>query len=46
MDRTKQVIYTVISHTKRIELGLNVMEYCVADTIYHLGNNPRNKMKG
>ena len=42
----RQTLYTIIKHKVRIKLGITTLEYCVADTIYHLSNNPKNKMKG
>ncbi len=38
--------YTTILHNVRIELKLSVNEYCVADMIYHLSNNPESKING
>ena len=47
MKNEKQELrYTTIIHNIRIEIGLSCNEYCVADIIYHLSNNPSNKIKG
>ncbi len=49
MSRKKDreiIIYTLILHKTRKELGLSALEYCVADCIYHLANNPASKIKG
>ncbi len=32
--------FTIIQHGPRIRYGLSTNEYCVADIIYHLSNNP------
>lgn len=37
------LIYTTIMHGARKRLKLTCNEYCVADTIYHLSNNPSNR---
>ena len=42
----KKPNYTVIIHTIRIDLGLSCNEYCLADIIYHLSNNPNSAVKG
>lgn len=41
--RDGDLIYTTIMHGARKKLSLTCNEYCVADTIYHLSNNPSNK---
>jgi len=38
--------YTLVLHQARNKLGLALMEYCVADCIYHLSNNPQSKIQG
>lgn len=38
--------YTTIIHSVRISLSLSCNEYCVADMVYHLSNNPVAKVKG
>ena len=40
------LIYTTIIHSARKKLKLTCNAYCVADTIYHLSNNPSNKYGG
>src|SRR5687768_6752711 len=42
----EQPRYTLILHQTRKRLGLSLMEYCVADSIYHLSNNPTSKVPG
>lgn len=42
----EQPKYTTIIHTVRINLDLSCNEYCVADMIYHLSNNPVSKIQG
>lgn len=44
--KQKNPTYTIILHQPRKRLGLSLMEYCVADCIYHLSNNPRSKVLG
>jgi hypothetical protein len=41
-----QLTYTLILHHIRKKLKLTLMEYCVADCIYHLSNNPASEIKG
>jgi len=38
--------YTTIIHEIRIKLDLSCNEYCLADVIYHLSNNPGSKVLG
>ena len=38
--------YTTIIHKVRIDLNLSCNEYCVADIIFSLSNNPKNIAKG
>lgn len=33
--------YTTINHKAQQKLGLTLTEYCLADLVYHLGNNPK-----
>ena len=40
------VLYTTIIHSCRIEHGLSNNDYCIANAIYHLSNNPDGKFKG
>ena len=42
----KIISFTTILHDKRKELELNLMEYCVADTIYNLSSNPKSPVQG
>ena len=47
MDQKKeQLRYTFINHDVRNKLGLTLIEYCIADAIYHLSNNPSSKVVG
>ena len=36
----KKPLYTTILHDKRVQFGLSISEYCVADSIDKLSNNP------
>lgn len=45
-DNDKQLVYTLIVHEYRIRINLKLLEYCVADSIYHLSNNPKSQVKG
>ena len=38
--------FTTILHDKRKRLGLSLMEYCIADTVYNLSNNPKSPVHG
>jgi len=42
----KIISFTTILHNKRKELDLNLMEYCVADTVYNLSSNPKSPVQG
>jgi DNA-binding MarR family transcriptional regulator len=46
MNHEKQLTYSLILHQARRKLQLTLMEYCVADSIYHLSNNPSSEVKG
>ena len=39
-------LFTVVNHQARRNLGITIVEYCVADSIYHLSNNPNSRQKG
>lgn len=39
-------LFTIVKHTPRIDNGLSYVDYCLADTIYHLANNENNKRDG
>ena len=46
-DEKKELLtYTLIIHKARMSLGLTFTEYCIADSIYHLSNNPRSRIQG
>jgi len=40
------LVYTTIMHKSRISHGLSNNDYCIANAIYHLSNNPDSKFKG
>lgn len=44
--KKQEIRYTVVLHDPRLELKLSVAEYCIADSIYHLSNNPSSKLQG
>lgn len=47
MEEEKEIIiYTLILHQARKKLRISTLEYCVADTVYHLANNPNSEIKG
>ena len=45
-QKKEQLRYTFINHDVRNKLGLTLIEYCIADAIYHLSNNPSSKVVG
>lgn len=45
-QKENQLTYTLILHQIRKKLKLTLMEYCIADCIYHLSNNPKSEVKG
>ena len=47
MEKKKEILnYTLILHQIRKKLKLSLLEYCIADSIYHLSNNPISKIPG
>ena len=48
MSKKKEVKlgFTTIMHDPRIQFELSNNEYCVADSIYHLANNPKGAVIG
>ena len=46
MAQSKTPKYTTIIHKVRLELDLSCNEYCVADIIFSLSNNPDSKIQG
>ena len=40
------LVYTTIIHKSRIKHGISNNDYCIANAIYHLSNNPDSKFKG
>lgn len=45
-NKTEKNIFTVVNHQSRNRLGISIVEYCIADSIYHLSNNPTSKVPG
>ena len=45
-DKQFDMIYTTIIHKSRIKHGLSNNDYCIANAIYHLSNNPDSKFQG
>ncbi|MCC6864573.1 MAG: hypothetical protein IT280_00270 [Ignavibacteria bacterium] len=43
---SRGVKFTTIEHVAREELSLDLTEYAIADSIYHLSNGPSNKVPG
>ncbi|HEA28447.1 MAG TPA: hypothetical protein ENH91_00375 [Leeuwenhoekiella sp.] len=39
-------VYTTIIHVRREVLGISIIEYCVAEMIYHFSNAPDSKKIG
>jgi predicted transcriptional regulator len=39
-------LFTIVKHEPRVKYGLSYVDYCLADTIYHLANNKNNKLDG
>jgi hypothetical protein len=47
MNEEKEILsYTLVLHSAREKLGITLNEYAVADSIYHLSNNPNSDFKG
>jgi DNA-binding MarR family transcriptional regulator len=44
--KKEQLRYTFIHHDVRNKLSLTLIEYCIADAIYHLSNNPSSNIVG
>lgn len=44
--KTESPKYTTVIHSVRIELDLSLNEYCLADIIYNLSNNPSSRFSG
>ena len=46
-ENEKEILsYTFVLHTVRIKLNLSLNDYCIADCIYNLSNNPKSKIQG
>ncbi|MDD3497821.1 MAG: hypothetical protein PHH92_10605 [Aliarcobacter skirrowii] len=43
---TKLADYTIIKHHQRVKYKLSNNDYCIANAIYHLSNNPESRFKG
>lgn len=43
---TNKNVYTIIYHAPRMKFKLSINEYCLADSIFHLSNNPSSKCVG
>lgn len=41
-----ELLYTTIIHRYRIKHHISNNDYCIANAIYHLSNNPESKFKG
>jgi len=41
-----ELLYTTIVHRHRIKHNISNNDYCIANAIYHLSNNPESKFKG
>lgn len=41
-----ELLYTTIIHRYRIKHNISNNDYCMANAIYHLSNNPDSKFKG
>ena len=47
LKEDKEVIrFTLVYHQARRKLSLSLNEYCIADSIYNLSNNPNSEIKG
>lgn len=40
-EKQEDLQYTFMNHVARKKLNLSMIEYCLADSIYHLSNNPK-----
>lgn len=45
-DQKYELLYTTIIHRYRIKYSISNNDYCIANAIYHLSNNPESKFKG
>lgn len=46
-EEQKEIIsFTIVLHEVRLKLKLTLNEYCIADCIYNLSNNPKSEIKG
>lgn len=45
-EEKETLLYTLVLHQSRKKLGISTLEYCVADSIYHLSNNPASQITG
>jgi hypothetical protein len=45
MNEEKEILsYTLVLHSAREKLEITLNEYAVADSIYHLSNNPKSDL--
>ena len=45
-NKTELADYTTIKHNPRVKFDLSNNDYCIANAIYHLSNNPESIFKG
>jgi len=45
-EKKYEFLYTTIIHRSRIKYCISNNDYCIANAIYHLSNNPTSKFKG
>lgn len=45
-NKIKLADFTTIKHSPRVKFNLSNNDYCIANAIYHLSNNPESKFKG
>ena len=46
-NEKKEILsHTIVLHQARKKLGITLLEYCIADSIYHLSNNPKSQIPG
>ena len=45
-EQKEILTYTIIIHQAKKTLKISLNEYCIADSIYHLQNNPKSNLQG
>ena len=45
-DNSEILNYTIVLHQARKTLGITLTQYCIADCVYHLTNNPKSQIPG